>query len=270
MEPGMRELYSEILEYKGLKLYEEVLMPWVIENEYQEYLLGYFSEITEAESLEISQDDKWELYALSKVLDVLTLRLQVDNKVGGEWPGPELSLSEYIDFNELLGLSTGMPKTFHPSDCEIVEAQPGDDDFRVTKHFFPSSRLDNLIIKRAGVGITLSAQQYDLSIANSAVLYWASWRKNRKRKDLSDGWGSNSRWRTDARLDFEAEDRVIYNVGGELNLNSVTAELISELAKWDLTVEDAIELTKFRHFVKSTKDDSDLFPYYFRYEEKKY
>jgi hypothetical protein len=108
-----------------------------------------------------------------------------------------------------------------------------------------------------------------LDLINSASIYWTYRRKNRKYLDLSQGWGSNSQWRTDLRLDIETKDSFIYNQKGKFDLNNLTTELLEELRQQNLEIEEAIELTKYRHFVRSTKDDTDLFPYDFKYEEKK-
>ncbi len=176
---------------------------------------------------------------------------------------------EYIEFNKLIGLDIETPKLFDTFTCEIIEAQNGENDFQVIQCLFPAIKLKNIIIKRAGVKILLSADKYDLTLINDATIYWTFRRKNRKYLDLSHGWGSNSQWRTNLRLDIETDSSFIYNHKGKFNLTNLTPEILEELSQQNLEIQDAIELTKYRHFIKSKKDDNDLFPYEFRYEEKK-
>ncbi|MDN5623820.1 MAG: hypothetical protein L0G96_11845, partial [Acinetobacter sp.] len=219
---------------------------------------------------ELLQEDIWELYALSRVLDLLTLPFQTDNDADdSDWKGPRITVAEYIEFNNLLGLEITTPFSFKPFNCEIIEAQIGMNDFEIIECNFPAVKLNNLMIKKAGVKILLNPDKFNLNLINKASIYWAFRRKNRKYFDLSQGWGSNSQWRTDLRLDIETENSYIYNVTGKFNLNSPTIELMEELNQQDLELNEAVELTVFRHFMKCTKDDSDLFPYYFRFEEQK-
>jgi hypothetical protein len=209
------------------------------------------------------------MYALTRVLDVLTLRFQPDNSADGDWPGPALTVSEYTSFVELIGLKVETPRVFDHFNCEILEAQKGQNDFEIIECCFPTVKLKGLVIKRGGVKILLNPLTYDLALVNKASIYWAFRRKNRKYLDLSQGWGSNSQWRTNFRVDIETATGYIYNKKGKLDLNNVTPELLEELSQQGLDIQDGIELTKFRHFIKSTKEDTDLFPYNFKYEEKK-
>ena len=71
------------------------------------------------------------------------------------------------------------------------------------------------------------------------------------------------------RVDIETDDSFIYNQKGKIDLNNPTPEHLAELSEQNLDLEEAIEVTKFRHFVNSTKDDTDLFPYDFKYGENK-
>lgn len=243
---------------------------WVTENNYRNYLSNTFDKFQADKNFDLPQDGIWELYALTRVIDILTLPFQTNNKAdGSEWLGPKLSIRDYIAFNNLIGLETVTPKLFNTFDCEIIEAQEGEIDFEITECFFPAIKFKNLIIKRAGVKISLNPHNYNLDLTNNSSIYWTYRRKNRKCLDLSQGWGSNSQWRTDLRLDIETKDSFIYNLKGKFDLNNLTAELLEELSQQNLEIQEAIELTKYRHFIKSIKDDSDLFPYDFKYEEKK-
>ena len=263
-------LYFEtILDFKAEDFFESVIKKWIVENDYKNYISNISNKISGRKN-ELLQEDIWELYALSRVLDLLTLPFQTDNNADdSDWKGPRITVAEYIEFNNLLGLEITTPFSFKPFNCEIIEAQIGMNDFEIIECNFPAVKLNNLMIKKAGVKILLNPDKFNLNLINKASIYWAFRRKNRKYFDLSQGWGSNSQWRTDLRLDIETENSYIYNVTGKFNLNSPTIELMEELNQQDLELNEAVELTVFRHFMKCTKDDSDLFPYYFRFEEQK-
>ncbi len=270
MNLSIRDLYNKIFDFEGEGLYENVLKTWVTENNYRNYISNTFDKFQADKKFDLPQKDNWELNALTRVLDILTLRFQPNNKADGSaWLGPELTLSEFIAFIDLIGLEAKTPKTFDTFDCEIIEAQEGENDFYISEYCFPTIKLQNLIIKRAGVKILLNPQNYNLTLINKASIYWTYRRKNRKYLDLSQGWGSNSQWRTDFRIDIETNDSFIFNLNGKFDLCNLTQELTEELNQQNLELQEAIELTKFRHFIKSTKDDTDLFPYDFKYEEKK-
>lgn len=263
-------LYFEtILDFKAEDFFESVIKKWIVENDYKNYISNISNKISGRKN-ELLQEDIWELYALSRVLDLLTLPFQTDNDADdSDWKGPRITVAEYIEFNNLLGLEITTPFSFKPFNCETIEAQIGMNDFEIIECNFPAVKLNNLMIKKAGVKILLNPDKFNLNLINKASIYWAFRRKNRKYFDLSQGWGSNSQWRTDLRLDIETENSYIYNVTGKFNLNSPTIELMEELNQQDLELNEAVELTVFRHFMKCTKDDSDLFPYYFRFEEQK-
>lgn len=263
-------LYFEtILDFKAEDFFESVIKKWIVENDYKNYISNISNKISGRKN-ELLQEDIWELYALSRVLDLLTLPFQTDNDADdSDWKGPRITVAEYIEFNNLLGLEITTPFSFKPFNCEIIEAQIGMNDFEIIECNFPAVKLNNLMIKKAGVKILLNPDKFNLNLINKASIYWAFRRKNRKYFDLSQGWGSNSQWRTDLRLDIETENSYIYNVTGRFNLNSPTIELTEELNQQDLELNEAVELTVFRHFMKCTKDDSDLFPYDFRFEEQK-
>jgi hypothetical protein len=260
----MRDLYDEILEYKGCDLFKKVLIPWEEKNHYKNYLSSL--RIVRG----ISQDDNWELYAFSRVLDLLTLRLQPDkNADGSSWLGPEISMTEYLEFIDLLGLEAKYQEDFNPFYCEIFEARVGSDNFKIEKSLFPVIKLKNLVLKRCGIQITVNPKDNNLALINNAKIYWTFRRKNRKYQDLSHGWASNSQWRTGFRIDLETDEKYIYNHHGKYSLNDLTKELVEELKRQNLELNEAIELIRNRQFIECTKDDSDLFPYDFRYEESK-
>lgn len=269
MSLSIKSLYLNILDFDGDHVFETVIKKWVLENNYKSTISNISQKIL-SDKIALSQDDIWELYALNRVLDVLTLQFQTNNHAdGSEWLGTKISVLDYIEFNHLIGLETFTPESFDTFDCEIIDVHAGTRDFQIIEQFFPAVKLKNLIIKRAGVKLALNPTLYDLELINQAAIYWTFWRKNRKYFDLSQGWGSNSQWRTDFRLDLETKDHFIYNILGEQDLNTPNSDTFTQLHHDNLEIKEAIELVKFRHFIACPKDDSDLFPYDYKYIESK-
>ncbi|MDL2302874.1 hypothetical protein LJC28_00590 [Dysgonomonas sp. OttesenSCG-928-D17] len=166
----MRNLYERIIEYNGEKLYDDILIPWINNNNYKEYLKNIEGLLLENKDIAI--EDSWELYALSRVLDIMTLRFQLNNKAdGNNWLGPELKLKEYENFINLLGLTLKENIEYNSFYCEIINAIDGNDDFKIIENYHPPIILGNLLIKKGGVKITLNTQKYNLSIINNSTLY---------------------------------------------------------------------------------------------------
>jgi hypothetical protein len=276
MDISFRQLYEQILDYEGESFYGDVLANGFIDQKSIQIMIGEVSKfnpftIIEQLSNENFQDLSWELYALSRVLDILTLGLQPNNNGDGSyWSGPELDLADYIKFIKSLGLEVMPSANYSAFQYEIMEATEGKGEIEVAKTFFPTIMLKNLIIKRGGVAVLCDPQKYNLSSMNNSTIYWTFRRKNRKYADLSQGWGSNSQWRTNFRFDYELDDSFIYNAAGNLDLNRPNQEAFENLAHDRLTVEEAIELTINRHFLTNLKQETDLFPYNYKYTEKKH
>lgn len=264
-ELSIRDLYHKIPKYKGDKILTELIKPWLQQNGYREYLHAL------PISKEMSDGDNWELYALSRVLDVLTLTDRPDGYTEAfDRDEPLLTRNEYIELVQFLGFEIDWPKHYDPFHCEIATAVAGRANFEIVDCIHPAIKLKNLMIKRSPVTITLKPEDYDLNRINNAMLYWTFRRSNRKTTDLSEGWGSNSQWRTEFRMDIETEQSYIYNLKNTLDLNELNEETITELKNQNLTVAEAIELVVHRQFIACTKEDKDLFPYEFKYEAPKY
>lgn len=262
-------LYNLILQYDGHDVFDQLIFPWIKEHEVKNYFKMLEEKIIINPIPKLPQEDLFELYAFNRILDLLTLNLQSDNNAdGSDWKGHHCTENQYINFIQSSGLEVYTPKIFQPVYCEILEAESGKSNFEITQCGFPCVKLKNIILKRAGVKIMLDENKYQIDSINNSTVYWAHWRKNRKFQDQSLGWGSNSQWRTSARLDIETDDSFIYNIYGNVNLNDPTDENKEDILQQGLNITDAIELTRHRLFISSGKDDSDLYPYEFRYEEK--
>ena len=267
---SIRELYFDLMEQEGESLPTKLIFNWINKNDYTHYLERIKQSFLKDEDFILTQEDSWELYALSRVLDLLTLRFHKDNNAdASEYLGPKIDLSDYLEISNRLNLTITNPKSFHPFHCEINEAVHGNEDFEILNCLTPTLKIGNLLLKRAMVDISLNSNKYDLDLVNTAKIYWAHRRKNRRFQDLSHGWGSNSQWRTGFRVDLETEKSYIYNVYGEFDLRNHSNELQVELKVQGLDINEAIELVRYRSFISVNKDDSDLFPYDFKYKENK-
>ena len=270
MKLSIRNLYEEILEFKGENIFDELLMPWISKSNYSEFLDSVKLNFSQPIEVKPSNEMSWELYGLLRVFDILTLSFQVDNKKdGSDWTGPRISLKEYEHVVTSLGCQIIAPNSFDSFHCEIIEARENESNYELIETLFPAVVLGDLLIKKAGVIAGFNSNDYDLTRINNSKIYWAFRRKNRAYHDLSHGWGHNSQWRTEFRFDVETEDSFIYNLYGDKNLLELNEDLEAELDEQNLSLEEAIELTKNRHFICVEKDDEDLFPYCFKYVEQK-
>ena len=92
-------------------------------------------------------------------------------------------------------------------------------------------------------------------VAEGSTLYWAYRRKNRPYRDLSQGWGSNSQWRTEFRRDYTDGRDFVYNADGTLDAR------LPDPAHEDLSPDERVELLINRCFVRTPEPHNDLFPY---------
>ena len=264
MKYSIRDLFNKICEYEGDKVYQNLLFPWVENSNYNEFI------VTISNKLNLTKEENWELYALSRVLDILTLKFQPNNNSdNSNWLGPQLTINEFYDFVKYLGLEINFPKKYDAYNCEILRSIEGNENFEIINCLFPSVKLGKLLIKRSGVIITNKTTDYNLDLINNSIIYWASRRKNKGYRDLSQGWGSNSQWITEFRIDFETDEMYIYNSNGKFDLNELSDDTLTELNEQNLEINEAIEILTNRNFIKCKKDDKDLFPYDFKYSEKK-
>ncbi len=165
-------------------------------------------------------EDKWRLYALHRVLELLLLHLRPSL---GATQGT-LPEATYLHFVEALGLRATNPTTLHPFDCEFIriEAAPRharlDLDLDLARVRWPCLMLGLLLLQRAGVDVMASPDQLH-PLAATNVLHWAHRRRDRPTADLSDGWGNNPQWRAPFRRDDRLGDMLHYQVGGALDLS---------------------------------------------------
>lgn len=263
--PWFRELYDDILKYKGQKLFADVLDPW-IENAQPAIAdlrrFGQFSPYDQKDK--DAQFAMWNLYALSRVNDVLLLVFQQPPTDGR---APCISSEQYEQFFSQLGFVIVECEGFTPFHHEIVQVEQSElanKSIRILERFWPGLMFGELLFFRSGVAVTGGRDHVVKEIAEQSTLYFTFRRAHRRTSDLSMGWGSNSQWRTDFRRDYESGGKWIYNADGENLLNEPEK---CEKEGDGLTHEERIELCKNRCFIITPKPNDDLWPFDDRFEE---
>ncbi|MEU5538329.1 hypothetical protein [Streptomyces sp. NPDC020362] len=268
---GARELYEELLGHDGHDPYADVVEPWLARvRAAGDPLCAPLPGAADARPGH--PGDLWELYALSRVSDVLLLSFQPPGH--DPWAGPGLTRDQYL----LLFTDLGMVpfeecSVFDPFLHEIVEVEQTADPDRpvgITGVVWPGLRLGDMVFGRAGVRVRAGARHAERGVADRSPLYWAFRRRHRPTVDLSMGWGSNSQWRTGFRVDIRtaAEDRL--NVMGRTHVDAVAKGSAEAL----LTSAERRELLRHRSLLRTPERagalaaspgwETDLFPFDWR------
>ncbi|BAY07800.1 hypothetical protein [Calothrix sp. NIES-2098] len=261
-----RELFDAILSYQGTDLYSEILLPWSKNAKAIKAWLKNFAARSGSPIPEASIEDLWQLYALSRVNDLLIQHL-CDRNTEIATSEAEITNSNYLEFMRSLGFEVVKAKEFSPFYHEIVRAIQDEEphaEITVVSTLWDSLVLGDMMFSRAGTCVAGGRANINKSIAEESTLYWTYRRKTRKCQDLSYGWGSNSQWRTSFRRDYKINNLIYYNVDGKNDLNLGECDR-TELD--DLELQERIELVKHRCFVTVNKPHEDLFPYNDRYCE---
>ncbi|MBW5252744.1 hypothetical protein JGS39_27785 [Streptomyces sp. P01-B04] len=223
-EVDARELYEALARCEGAQTYETIVAPWLdqAQSGYRAWLAtagGFGSWWAEKETEPEGQHLVRELYALHRVSDRLLLTFQPPSgEPRSPDPLPSLSEGEYLDAFTSLGMSPFRDgDAFDPFLHEIAEVEQADDPhapIEITEVLWPGLMLGRLLFNRSGVRIRAGVEHAQRGVADRSPLYWSFLRRHRPTVDLSQGWGSNSQWRTDFRLDYRtpAGDRL--NVTG--------------------------------------------------------
>ncbi|QKW25811.1 hypothetical protein HUT11_06535 [Streptomyces seoulensis] len=234
----------------------------------------------------LREDMSWELYALSRVSDVLLLAQQPPYEAGGEVPWahrlhpldqwPALGLEQYLHLFARLGLvafeETG---TFDPFLHEIVEVEQAADPkepVRVTEVVWPGLWLGPLLFSRAGVRVRAGARHAERGVADRSPLYWTFLRRHRPTVDESHGWGHNSQWRTGFRLDLRTQAGRRVNADGHQDIDDAEGSLGPNEAL--LTPAERRELVRHRCLLRPPENaaalaadaswEADLYPFDWR------
>ncbi|MEW1691393.1 hypothetical protein ACIQOF_07215 [Streptomyces sp. NPDC091265] len=228
-----RELFTSLRDHVGHDPYAAVVVPWLSRAE-----VGYRGRLADAtdrlcrETFDgpatVRADLSWELYALSRVSDVLLLPFQPPAATAEEAPWarrvhpldqrPGLDMTQYLQIFTQLGLApfdeTGTFDPFLHEVVEVEQAEDPDEPARVTGLVWPGLWLGRLLFSRAGVRIRAGVHHAERGVADRSPLYWTFVRRHRPTVDLSHGWGHNSQWRTEFRLDYRTETGELVNADG--------------------------------------------------------
>ncbi|MFE3879558.1 hypothetical protein ACFXPX_34795 [Kitasatospora sp. NPDC059146] len=194
-----RALYEALLDADGP--YEDVIAPWL-----DQAAADYRARLRIA----ATADTRWwaddadlleELYALGRISDFLLLDPQ---------------LPPYLHLFTALGMTPVLEQTpFDPFLHEITEVEQAEDPdspVEVLDVRHPGLMLGELLFNRAGVRVRAGAAHAERGVADRWPLFWTHRRAHRPTRDLSQGWGGNSQWRTDFRLDYRTADGDLLNV----------------------------------------------------------
>lgn len=261
---SFRDLHDALLKDDEDSPFSSLLLPWSEEHLSARVWLNDLKHREGHPFPKADIEDLWELYALSRVCDLLLLRFQDEKDDTSTWAGPQISLDEFVAFAESLGLTVMRPTMFSAFYHEIVEATPCHDARapEIIEYRWPCVMLGNMVLVRGGVAVSASAASLTPGIAGRSTLYWAYRRRTRPCRDLSHGWGSNSRWRTAFRRDYVIGNSHFFNVDGTCHLGARNQKVAAvEASDIELTLEERIELLTHRCFVKTVKQDDDLWPY---------
>jgi len=261
-----RSLYDQLLDYEGEIPYQDILLPGRDEAHKK---LDFLKACGDIQSRHLHKENMieqlWELYALSRVSDVLLLPFQKGDDDGSSWPGPNLAPEDRNSYLVSLGMSPIERKTFHPFFHEIVEVVQSTDPaetISLDAVLWSGFMLGSLLICRAGVRVRGGRDYIKKEIAERSTLYFTFWRKNRPVDDLSHGWGSNSQWRTSFRRDYVDESCLYYNVDGSTDpFHPIEGPHIFPGSGEDLSPEERVELLVNRCFIVSEKSHQGRWPY---------
>jgi hypothetical protein len=221
---------------------------------------------------QISQEESWAFYSVSRVSDLMLLRFQRGEADESPYMGPNISLDNYREFFAHLGFSEYPVREFHPFFCEIVEViESSGPGIEIAQIKWPAIMLGNMMFARAGAVIKAPPELMAKGGADGSALYWSYRRKYRKTFDLSMGWGSNSQWRTSFRRDFELGDAWCYNVDETKYKMDLRSPFIDE-KRYELAGlnrQQRIEFLRNRCQTTTNVDDNNFWPYYDYYEESK-
>ncbi|MEE1782571.1 hypothetical protein PUR71_06495 [Streptomyces sp. SP17BM10] len=249
-EVGARALYEALLDYEGADAYPDVVTPWLD----RALRAGHREALATAARFRTWWEDPggreltWELYALSRVSDHLLLEGSRNRQ-------------QYLAFFAALGMTPieDDGPAFDPFHHEIAEVEQADDPnapIEVIGLHWPGLMLGELLFGRAGARVRAGAAHAERGVADAWPLYWTFRRRHRPTVDLSQGWGSNSQWRTALRLDYRTADGDHLNVAESVPIDGrpdLPADHPKNLGEDDrlLTPTERRELLRHRTFLRA-------------------
>ena len=259
------QLYEILTDFSGAGAYRSVLAPWVETHREEVDWLRAFGERTGDPRLRATVEDRWRLYALSRVNEILLLRFQRGNADGPAYEGPDLSIADYKRFAESLGLEAVSAGQFSPFFHEIVTAEPAENPsapIALTAEYWPALVLGGMMFSVAASRCAAARTGYGPILQCLPRFTGLSGASTGPIAIYTHGWGGNSQWRTGFRRDYRIGGRFDFNADGEHDLAKGGRYGGGEDG---LTQAERIELLMNRCFIRTAKPHDDLWPYGDRY-----
>jgi hypothetical protein len=246
---SFRELYELVIEKDWTDLYADVLEPQIDAARRLLAPLRHLQTLRDAPPGSIP--DLTQLFALSALNDYLLLPLR-------------LSESQYRHFFQELGFEVFEPDgIFSPLRCEIVGVanwESAESGICLGARYWPGLRFGEMIFSRSALDVRCHPSHGIVrGIADRSPLFFTNRRMRREVHDLSHGWGSNSRWRTDFSRNYETGGYAFLNVDAEYDLATIDH---ANKALDSLPLDAACELLLHRCFVRYPGNAD--FPYKWR------
>lgn len=238
------------------QLFARVLLPWLAASPGKVAWLAALRERGSVTLPVLEIEDLWELYALSRLCELLVFETEEI-----ALRAPRLSMPELEDVLARLGIDVLRPMHYSAFHHEIVRLVPAQDPAHLPSllgYEWPCLMLGSLLLMRGGVSVQAGREVLAPGIADAATLYWAYSRPRRPAHDLAHGWGSNSAWRTAFRRDYALDGQWHFNVDGTVDLELLAPDAVDE---YGLTVAQRVELLVNRSFITTNREHADLFPY---------
>jgi hypothetical protein len=167
----------------------------------------------------------WELYAASRVRDVLLLAHQpaladdsardLDEALGREQPRfLPVPVGQIAEFFAAIGCQPVSEASFDPILHEIISCEAAVDPgapIQVTGQAWPALMIGELVFTRAGVHVRAGSAHAVPGVADRSTLQWEYWRRYRPTCDGSFWWGHNSQWKTELRRDYITSRGHVYD-----------------------------------------------------------
>ncbi|MGW1780660.1 hypothetical protein ACWCQQ_16170 [Streptomyces sp. NPDC002143] len=203
----------------------------------------------------------WELYALSRVSDVLLLSRQPPPAPGEEdrlhhWPtvGPDAYATLFAGLGMTPFEESGAFDPFWHEIVAVEQAEDPDEPVRITGVVWPGLRLGPVLFGRAGVRVRAGVRHAERGVADRSPLYWTFLRRHRPTVDESLGWGHNSQWRTDFRVDVRTAEGDLLNAEGRDDAHSVRDDPHTAL----LTPAERMDLLRHRCLLRTPARVAEL------------
>lgn len=170
----------------------------------------------------------WQLYAASRVRDVLLLAHQpvpagdcvreLDQALGRRQPVfRPVPVGQVTEFFAAIGCRPVTEASFDPILHEILTCEaaghPGT-PIEIIGQEWPALVIGELVFARAGVHVRAGSSRAVPGVADRSTLHWEYWRRHRETSDGSFWWGRNSQWKTVPRRDYITSRGHVYDFDG--------------------------------------------------------